>query len=174
MLNILRQRRSVRDFTNAPIRPDTLETLREAILRAPTSRNNRPWQFIFVEEKALIEQLAVSKAHGTRFMQSAQLALVIVADPAASDVWVEDCAIAGITAQYAAESLGLKSCWGQLRLRAHDESCSAGEYVRKLLKIPAGLEVPIIIGFGYPVETPKGHEFDALPWDKLHHNRFGG
>jgi len=173
MLDILKKRRSVRDFNSAPISVETLEALREAVLRAPTSRNNRPWQFIFVDERALIEQLAQSKSHGTRFMQSAQLALVIVADPTASDVWVEDCAIAAITAQYAAESLGLKSCWGQLRLRAHDENCSAGDFVRQLLKIPEGFEVPIIIGFGYPAATPKGHEHDSLPWDKLHKNRFG-
>lgn len=174
MLDILRQRRSVRDFTNKPMSAETIESLREAVLRAPTSRNRRPWQFIFVGQKELIEKLATSKSHGTRFLETAQLALVIVADPTLSDVWVEDCAIAGISAQYAAESLGLKSCWGQLRLRAHDETISAGDYVRGLLDIPEGFEVPIIIGFGHPVEMPQGHESDSLPWGKLHRNRFGG
>jgi len=172
MLEILRHRRSVRDFTEDPIVAVTIDALREAVLRAPTSRNRQPWQFIFVEQKELIEKLAKSKAHGTRFLETSQLALVIVADPTLSDVWVEDCAIAAITAQYAAESLGLKSCWGQLRLRAHDETMSASDYVRGLLDIPAGLEVPIIIGFGYPAEIPQGHESDSLPWGKLHHDRF--
>jgi nitroreductase len=173
MLDILRQRRSVRSFSEVPISAEVRESLREAVLRAPTSRNQRPWQFIFVEERALIEQLAKSKAHGTGFMQSAQLALVIAADPEISDVWVEDCAIAAIIAQLAGESLGLKSCWGQLRLRPHDAQLSAGDYVRKLLNIPQRFEVPMIIGFGYPLQTPKGHETDSLPWAKLHQNRFG-
>ena len=172
MLDILRQRRSVRDFTTEPISVETIDALREAVLRAPTSRNRQPWQFIFVEQKELIEQLAKSKSHGTRFLESAQLALVISADPKLSDVWVEDCAIAAIIAQLAAEEFGLKSCWGQLRLRAHDEQGSAGDYVRELLNIPAGFEVPIIIGFGYPLETPQGHECDELPWGKLHSDRY--
>ena len=173
MLDILRQRRSVRDFSAEPIATETLELLREAVLRAPTSRNRQPWQFIFVEQKGLIEELAKSKAHGTRFLESAQLALVIAADPAVSDVWAEDCAIAAIIAQLAAEDLGLKSCWGQLRLRAHDEQSSAGDYVRGLLDIPAGFEVPIIIGFGHPLKPLEGHQRDDLSWAKLHRNRFG-
>lgn len=172
MLEILRQRRSVRDFTDKSITKETIDALREAVLRAPTSRNRQPWQFIFVEQKGLIEDLAKSKSHGTRFLVSAQLALVIVADPEVSDVWVEDCSIAAIIAQLAAEELGLKSCWGQLRLRAHDEQSSASDYVCELLDIPAKFEVPIIIGFGYPIEMPQGYGHDALPWGKLHSNRF--
>jgi nitroreductase len=173
MLDILRQRRSVRDFTAEPVAAETIDALREAILRAPTSRNRQPWRFILIEDKDLIEQLARSKAHGTHFLESAQLALVICADPEVSDVWVEDCAIAAIIAQLAAEELGLKSCWGQLRLRPHDEQVSASGYVRELLDIPASLEVPIVIGFGYPRQLSQGHERDTLPWEKLHSNRFG-
>jgi nitroreductase len=174
MLEILRHRRSVRDFTDKPIAKETIDTLREAVLRAPTSRNRQPWQFIFVEQKELVEKLATSKSHGTRFLETAQLALVIVADPEVSDVWVEDCSIAAIIAQLAAEELGLKSCWGQLRLRTHDENSSASNYVCELLDIPTEFEVPIIIGFGYPIEMPQGYEHGALPWGKLHRNRFNG
>ncbi len=173
MLEILRNRRSVRDFTPESINTETIDALREAVLRAPTSRNRQPWQFIFVEQKELIEDLAKSKSHGTRFLETAQLALVIVADPEVSDVWVEDCSIAAIVAQLAAENLGLKSCWGQLRLRAHDDQTSASGYVRELLNIPANMEVPIIIGFGYPQEIPSGHPRESLPLEKLHSNRFG-
>ena len=172
MLEILRQRRSVRDFSDQPIPEQTLEALREAVLRAPTSRNRQPWQFVFVTEKATIEALAISKAHGTRFLETAQLALVICADPEVSDVWIEDCSIAAITAQYVAESLGLKSCWGQLRLRPHDESCSASDFVRKLLEIPHHLEVPVIIGFGYPQQPTTGHAREELAWKKLHGEKF--
>jgi len=172
MLSILAARRSVRAFTPEPIPAAALETLQEAVLRAPTSRNNQPCQFIFIDDKTLIEKLAASKAHGTAFMKSARLALVIVADPQASDVWIEDSAIAAIIAQLTAESLGLKSCWGQLRLRPHDENRSAADYLRELLGIPAELEVPIILGLGYPQQALAGHARETLAWHKLHHNRY--
>lgn len=173
MLSILASRRSVRAFTDEPVPTATLEILREAVLRAPTSRNNQPCQFIFVEDKELIEKLAASKTHGTAFMKTARLALVIVADPQASDVWIEDSAIAAIIAQLTAESLGLKSCWGQLRLRQHDENRSAADYLRAQLGIPPELEVPIIIGFGYPQQVLAGHDRQTLAWHKLHHNQYG-
>lgn len=172
MLEILSQRRSVRDFTPEPISAEALEGLREAILRAPTSRNRQPWQFIFVEQKADIEKLAKSKSHGTRFLETAQLALVICADPEISDVWIEDCAIAAITAQYAAEGLGLKSCWGQLRLRAHEDERLASDYVKDLLGIPVNFEVPVVLGFGYPQQPTEPRHRDDLAWEKLHADRF--
>ncbi|NCP78456.1 MAG: NAD(P)H-dependent dehydrogenase/reductase, partial [Desulfuromonadales bacterium] len=87
-------------------------------------------------------------------------------------VWIEDSAIAAIIAQLTAESLGLKSCWGQLRLRQHDENRSAADYLRELLGIPAELEVPIILGFGYPQQALDGHARETLAWHKLHHNRY--
>jgi len=172
MFEVLRHRRSVRDFSDQPIQDETVEALQEAVLRAPTSRNRQPWQFIFITDKSTVEALAKSKAHGTRFLETARLALVICADPEVSDVWIEDCSIAAITAQYAAESLGLKSCWGQLRLRLHDESRSASDYVRELLDIPPGFEVPILIGFGYPQQPTKGYAREDLAWSKLHAGKF--
>ena len=173
MLEILRQRRSVRDFSDQPVPPAAIETLKEAVLRSPTSRDRKPWKFVFVEQKEIIEQLAKSKAHGTRFLETARLALVIAADPEISDVWIEDCSIAAITAQYTAESLGLKSCWGQLRLRPHNDKQSAAAFVKELLDIPTSFEVPIILGFGYAQKVPAGHAREELAWDKLHSDRFG-
>ncbi|HKJ05399.1 MAG TPA: NAD(P)H-dependent dehydrogenase/reductase, partial [Geopsychrobacteraceae bacterium] len=67
---------------------------------------------------------------------------------------------------------GLKSCWGQLRQRPHDEELSASDYVRQLLDIPAGFEVPVVIGIGYADEEKNGHLRESLPDGKIHRNRF--
>ncbi|PLX89139.1 MAG: NAD(P)H-dependent dehydrogenase/reductase [Desulfuromonas sp.] len=172
MLEILRQRRSIRQFESRSIEPEKVAQLREAILRAPTSRNLQPCQFVFVDDRQTIKALSHSKAHGTAFLQTATLAVVVTADPECSDVWIEDCAIAAIILQLAAEALGLKSCWGQLRQRPHDDTRSASDFVRELLGIPATQEVPIVIGLGYPAEEKAGHPYEALPSDKIHTNRF--
>ena len=172
MLDLLRQRRSIRKFQQRVVEREKVEHLTEALLRAPTSRNLQPCQFVVVDDPQLIRDLSRSKAHGTAFLETAALAIVIVADPARSDVWIEDCSISAIIVQLAAEELGLKSCWGQLRLRPHDDEKSASDYVRTLIAVPDGFEVPIIIGIGYPDEEKSGHSREWLSFDKIHRNQF--
>lgn len=172
MLELLKQRRSIRKFQQRAVEPEKIEQLSEALLRAPTSRNLQPCQFIVVDDPQLIKNLARSKAHGTGFLDTAPLAVVVAADLERSDVWVEDSSISAIIVQLAAEEIGLKSCWGQLRMRPHNDEQSASDYVKQLLDVPAGFEVPIIIGIGYPDEEKEGHTRESLLFKKVHRNRF--
>lgn len=172
MFELLRQRRSIRKFKSQPVEPEKVEQLCEALLRAPTSRNFQPCQFVLVDEPETLQQLATAKAHGTSFFASAPLAIVIAVDPQKSDVWVEDSSIAAIISQLAAEQLGLKSCWAQLRLRPHEGEESASEYVRKLVGLPEGLEVPMVIAIGYPGVKRVGHPRESLLEEKIHRNRY--
>ena len=172
MLNLLRQRRSIRVFKEQPVEPEKIKLLSEALLRAPTSRNLQPCEFILVDDPATLDRLVTAKAHGTSFFATAPLAIVIAANPQISDVWIEDSAIAAITAQLAAEAIGLKSCWAQMRLRAHDDDVSASEFVRQLVGLPETMEVPVVIAVGYPDEKKAGHGHDSLKNTKIHLNRF--
>ncbi|WP_303723002.1 nitroreductase family protein [Malonomonas rubra] len=174
MLDLLRQRRSIRKFKSQPVEPEKVELLCEALLRAPTSRNFQPCEFVLVEDSALLKKLAVAKAHGTSFFSTAPLAIVVAADPQKSDVWIEDSSIAAIIVQLAAEEFGLKSCWAQLRLRPHEGDENASEYVRKLVGLPEGIEVPMVIAVGYPDEEKAGHPHSELLNEKIHRNRYFG
>ena len=71
------------------------------------------------------------------------------ADPLASDVWIEDAAIASIMIQLQAEDLGLGSCWIQVRERFTSTGMPSGEYVYTLLDIPLQLQVVSIIAVGH-------------------------
>ncbi|RMG59269.1 MAG: NAD(P)H-dependent dehydrogenase/reductase [Deltaproteobacteria bacterium] len=172
MLEILRQRRSVRKFANRPVEEEKVELLKEALLRSPSSRSINPWEFILVRDRETREKLSRSKKHGSAFLASAPLAVVVIGDTEKSDTCIEDCSIAAITLQYAAESLGLKSCWCQIRLRPHDGVKSAEEYVRELLGIPSRYMVECIIGLGYPAEEKKPVPREKLPWEKIREERF--
>ena len=172
MFDSLRQRRSIRKFKPQKVEPEKVELLCEALLRAPTSRNSQPCEFVLVEEPELLQQLATAKTHGTAFFATAPLAIVVAVDPQKSDVWIEDSAIAAIISQLAAEELGLKSCWAQLRLRPHEGEKNASEYVRKVVGLPEGLEVPMVIAVGYPDEEKSGHPRESLKNEKIHRNRY--
>lgn len=70
MLDLLRSRRSVRHYTEQEISPETLDMLKEAVLRSPSSRGLDPWEFLFVTDKALLRELAGVRAHGAAFLQN--------------------------------------------------------------------------------------------------------
>ncbi|MBN1956981.1 MAG: nitroreductase family protein [Desulfuromonadales bacterium] len=173
MFELLRRRRSVRAFKQLPIEAEKIRLLSEALLRAPTSRNLQPCEFVFVDEPAILDRLVSAKAHGTGFFSTAPLAIVVAADPQISDVWIEDCSIAAIIVQLAAEELGLKSCWAQLRMRMHDDDLSASDFVRQLVGLPEGMDAPMVIAVGYPEENKAGHDEALLKKEKIHFNRYG-
>jgi len=173
MLDMLQKRRSIRTFSDLPVEEEKLAALLEALLRAPTSRGRNPWEFIVVRDRETLQALSVAKLHGAGFLAGANIAVAICADPEVCDVWIEDCAIAAITLQYVAETLGLASCWAQLRLRENRAGEDAEAVARKLLGLPERFRVPCVIGLGYAVEQLPGHPRTTLPWRKPHAERFG-
>ena len=172
MIELLRKRRSRRGYTGEKISRAHQELLEEAVLRSPSSRSIRPWEFVFVDDPDLIEKLSRCKPHGASFLKGAALAIVVCGDETRSDAWVEDCSIASIFAQLAAESLGLGNCWIQIRMRQHESGDPAGTYIQKLLGIPEHVKVESIISVGHPADQPEGHPKDSLDYSKIRRNRY--
>lgn len=172
MIEILRNRRSIRNYTNQPLERQKLELLKEAALRSPTSKNINPWEFIFVVDSEKIQQLKMCKPHGIIPLETAPLAVVVCADETKSDVWIEDCSIASILLQLTAQSLGLGSCWIQIRNRDHSKSVSSEKYIQQLLNIPENIKVLSVITIGYPATIRQGKSFEELPFEKIRINQF--
>ena len=101
------------------------------------------------------------------------MGIVVCADPQHSDVWVEDAAIATIFLHLAAASLGLGSCWVQIRKRMHTEAQPTSAYIADLLGLPAGMEVAAIMAIGYPAEDKPPHPPASLAYDKVHRESYG-
>lgn len=155
MLDILRSRRSIRRYKDRQIEAEKIEQLKEAALRAPSSRGINPWRFVFVTDKPMLETLSSAKESGSSFLKDAALGVVVAAKQGESDVWVEDCSIAAIILQLAGCSLDLGSCWIQIRNRRHSSSMSAEDYVKQTLSLPDEFLVECIISFGYPDEVKR-------------------
>lgn len=171
-ISLLEKRRSIRKYKNQQIEQEKMDLLKEAALRSPSSMGRNPWEFVFLTDMELLEKLSRSKPHGASFLKRAPLGVVICADPQKCDVWVEDCSIAAIFLHLAAESIGLGSCWIQIRDRMHDKNKTASDYIKETLKIPSGMEVEAIIAAGYPDEEKPGHRKDELPYERIHLNTF--
>ena len=172
-MNLIANRRSIRRFTKEKVESQKIELLKEAALRAPSSRGVNPWEFVFLTDPNLLGKLSGAKPHGSSFLKDAQLGIVVCADPAKSDVWVEDASIAAIFIQLAATSLELGSCWIQIRDRMHDGSQTAGAFIADVLNIPSTLKVEAMIAIGYPAESKSPHPKEELQNEKIHLNRYG-
>jgi nitroreductase len=173
MIDILRSRRSIRKYEKKAIGKQSLEIMKEALLRCPSSRGINPWTFIFVNEPDVLKQLAQVKEHGSNFLKDAALGIVICGDEMKSDTWVEDCSIASIVVQLVAQSLGLGSCWIHIRNRIHSKEKTAEEYVQGLLGIPKNLKVESIVSIGYPGETKRPIPIGQLDYGMIKYNRYG-
>ena len=172
MLDLVRNRRSARRFDGSAVPAEAIALLKESLLRSPTSKNNRPWEFIFVDDAQLLHQLSSCKPHGAAFLKDAPLAVVLVADAEKSDVWVEDCSIAAITLQYVAQSMDIGSCWVQVRKRFHESGESAEMSVRQTLGISPHLRVASIVALGYRAEERPPVSKDKLEYHKIKQNRY--
>jgi nitroreductase len=172
MIELLRTRRSIRKFTAEKITREAIDTLMEAALRAPSSRGINPWEFILVDDPAILLKLSRAKQHGSEFLKNAPLAIVVCADSTKSDVWIEDCSIAAIIIQLTALSLGLGSCWAQIRNRQHDREKAAESYVQELLGLPEQIKVESILGIGHPAEKKHPVSADDLQHNRIKHNRW--
>lgn len=172
MINLLRKRRSIRKYSEKPVDRKSLGLLIEAILRSPSSRNIKPWEFIIVDDRELLSKLSEAKEHGSQFLKNAALGIVVCADSTQSDVWIEDCAIASILAQMTALSLGLGSCWIQIRNRKHAGKKSSERYIQEILGLPRHIKVESIMSIGYPAETKKPVPKSKLDYHKVKRNHY--
>ena len=124
---LAQMRRSHRKFTEEEIDAEDVRLILRAALMSPTSKGQRAWQFVVVDDKADLEKLSDAKEMGGQFIKSAPLAVVVLGDPVQNDCWVEDGSIAAISMQYQAEELGLGSCWVQMRGRGLSDGTSAAQ-----------------------------------------------
>ncbi len=86
---------------------------------------------------------------------------------------MEDTSIASIIIQLMAQSLGLGSCWIQVRNRMHNETVTAEDYIKELLNIPANYKVECIIAVGYPDQERRPRTEESLKYDVVYENQYG-
>ena len=169
---LVQARRSHRKFTEEEIAADDVRLILRAALMAPTSKGQRAWQFVVVDDKADIEKIADAKDMGSQFMKGAPLLVVVLGDPLANDCWVEDGSIAAYSMQLQAEDLGLGSCWAQMRGRGLSDGTSADTVIRGVLDIPENMSCLCVLAFGHKADERKSQNEDRLKWENVHAGKY--
>ena len=170
--DLLKSRRSIREFQNKKVEKEKIDIILKSALLAPSSRSRRPWEFVVVTDKELLMKLSKCREHSSSFLADAPLGIVVIADPKTCDVWIEDASIASIIIQLTAQSLGLGSCWIQVRERYTANNERAGDYIKSILGIPPRYEVECMIAIGYPAEYKEPYDESNLAYGKIHYEKY--
>ena len=170
--DLVQVRRSHRKFTGEEVSAEDVKLILRAGLMAPTSKGQRAWQFVVVDDKTDLEKLSDAKDLGGQLIKDAALAIVVLGDPMQNDCWVEDGSIAAISMQYQVEELGLGSCWVQMRGRGLSDGTSADTVIRGVLDIPENLSCLCVIAVGHKADERKPQNEDKLKWENVHLEKY--
>lgn len=158
------------DFTAAPVSRAELEKIVQAGIQAPSACNQQVASFVIVDDPSLLAQIA--EIVGKPVCRSARAMIACVADPRPVYVkWsfaAEDCAAAVENMLLAITALGYATVWLDGVLRAEDRA----ERIGRLLGVPAGKTIRILLPVGVPVEPGRQREklaFGQRAW----FNRYG-
>lgn len=172
LLEIMQKRRSVRTYTGEPVPEESIEKILSAGLLSPSGKGLRPWEFILVQDKEMLCQMAKSRAMGAKMLEQADCAIVVLGDEEKTDVWTEDCSIAMTNMHLMADSLGVGSCWIQGRLREAADGRTTENYLRELLGYPGNYRLEAMLSLGMPENHPEPRKLAELPKEKVHQGRW--
>lgn len=167
-MDIVRKRKSVRNYTDTPLSDETLREILEAARLAPSAKNLQEWKFIVVRDEQTKRAL-VEVAKGQRFVGDAAAVIAGVATyttytmtngvPACH----VDLAIAMEHIALAAAEKGIGTCW----IGAFYQ-----ERAKELLDVPDDCLVVALMTLGYPEEElvpeekPRKSMEEILCWER--------
>jgi len=154
LLDVMRNRRSVREFLPQPIEDRTVTRLMTAASWAPTAGNAQPWFFYVIRDEYMLRKLA-DAALGQVFLARAPMVIVACADldkakaaykeRGESLYCIQDTAAATQNLLLMAHALGLGACW----VGAFDEAS-----VTSLLYLPKQHRPVALVPVGWPAKIP--------------------
>jgi nitroreductase len=150
----VKNRRSVRAFTNEPVSNKEVKKLIDLARWAPSAGNIQPWVFIVVRSPTKRRQL--SEAANQGFIEEAPVVIVVCADTqrsrqgygsrGANLYCIQDTAAATQNMLLSAHSMGLATCW----VGAFHE-----EKAKTALDLPVSVRPVAIIPVGHAAEKPR-------------------
>lgn len=170
-LKTIFSRKSVRSYTSQQVSGEMVTTLLKAAMAAPTAVNKQPWAFIVIDQRSILDSLAVMLPYA-KMLKEASVAVVVCGDTdkALLDTeqayWVQDCSAATENLLLAAESMGLGAVWTGVFPR--EDRVLA---VRNVLSLPENIVPLNVIPIGYP-KNPNESPKDKFKMDNIHYNGF--
>lgn len=166
VLNLSRNRQTVRRFADRRVPPDVLTRILECGLYAPSARENQPWRFVVVQDALTRHRIARDSFQGD-LVRSAPVLVVgcarIHSNIAGSGRPSHPADLASATGAMAlaAADMGLASAW----VTGFRETG-----LRNAIGVPEDVPVMTLLAIGYPdgfLRLPdRKPEREVLTWDR--------
>ena len=164
---MIKKRRSIRKFKpDAVVTDEQLKTLLEAAMLAPSACNMRPWEFIAVQNREVLDE--IRRVHPfAGMLNTASAAIIVLAktdvfNDVSEGFFPQDCGAATQNILLQAAELGLGTCWCGVYPKPEKVAAMA-----KLLELPENLVPFNVIAIGVPDEADgsRGHyEEEKIRW----------
>ena len=153
---------AVRSYQDTAVPDAVVSRIVEAGRLTGSGMNGQPWHFIVVRERETLRQLGALASSGS-YTAQAPLAVVVATDK--SRFAVSDASRAIQSMMLAAWADGVGSNW---------VGFGGLDRVKKVLDIPAGLDVLAILPFGYPARPVGRGKKRRKPLSEIAHlERYG-
>jgi nitroreductase len=157
VIEAIKTRRSIRQFTKEPISDDLLKQILESGLWAPSGKNNQPWNFAVIRDSQLKGTLA-SLTHYSSTLKDAPVCIAVFLDHSRVYDRTKDVQAIGASIQnmlLTIHSMGLGGVW-------LGEILKNKEKVGELLGADKDLELMAVIALGHPNEKSLPSKRDPL------------
>lgn len=172
VLDVIRKRRSHRDFLDKEVEEEKLEEILKAAMFSPTARHQRLWEFIVIKDEKTKDLLAQTKKH-SYFVNRASVVIAIASpEDETGRYWLEDSFIASTQIYLEATNQGLGTCCVQIYGSKRDNGDDAEEYVKKILNVPKEIRVACLMPIGYPKEKLPEHSDEEFEKEKIHYEKY--
>jgi len=166
-LDAIHTRRSIRKYRPETVDEELVRKLLAAAMQAPGARNQQPWHFIVIDDRATLDAIPGIMPNASMAAE-APLGIIVCGDldlELTEGYWVLDCAAAVENMLLAAHALGLGACWCGVYPRE-----PRMEGLRKLLGLPKKVVAHSLVVIGHPAEkVPPQNRF--LP-ERVRRNRW--
>jgi nitroreductase len=166
-LEAIFSRRSVRNFTNDPVRDDDLHDLLKAGMQAPSAKNEQPWHFVVIDDPAILH--AIPEFHPySKMLLEAPLAILVCSDRKLETKrasWLQDCSAATENILLAAHAKGLGAVW--LGIFPDSERVFG---MQDLLSMPKDIRPVALVAVGHPASQPEPVE--RYKESRVHRNKW--
>ena len=161
-------RRSIRTFTDEPVKQQDLLKIIKAGMNAPSAVNQQPWEFVIIDSQDIID--GVLEVHpNAKPAKSAPVSILVCGTPSrekSQGYWPIDCAAAVENMLLEITDLGLGACWLGIYPRE-----PRVKKLQEMLKAPKDVIPFALIAVGHPAEEkpPK----DLYDEQRIHKNSWG-